>query len=260
MVVFKRHSVRIADLFFDEAAAGDSVDVLRFNQWSKPVPGLRVPPFHTVVLDVRAAPQELLENMDKGTRYEIRRAEKEWTGYACFGGARAEEAVDLFRSAYDDFAEAKGLPALNVPKVKAMAASGALELSCALLDGAEMAWHAYYRNSTQAVLLHSVSAYRQCSDVAFRQQVGRANRYLHWRDILRFREVGIASVDFGGWFGDSADAGLRSVSKFKEDFGGRVVETFNSMLGVTPGGKMAVWYIRFREMPRLLHRNGHKAA
>ena len=58
-------------------------------------------------------------------------------------------------------------------------------------------WHAYHRNTERVTLLYSASFFRN-SDL--RTQVGRANRLHHWLDMLRYKNAGIATYDFGGWY------------------------------------------------------------
>ena len=53
-------------------------------------------------------------------------------------------------------------------------------------------------------------------------------------------------MDMGGWYGGHEDQALLHINKFKEDFGGKVVEIYNSMAGISIKGKLAVWYIHRR--------------
>ena len=41
--------------------------------------------------------------------------------------------------------------------------------------------------------------------------------------MLRHREQGLKSFDFGGWYPGKEDAGLLEANRFKEGFGGRAV-------------------------------------
>jgi lipid II:glycine glycyltransferase (peptidoglycan interpeptide bridge formation enzyme) len=77
--------------------------------------------------------------------------------------------------------------------------------------------------------------------------VGRANRYLHWQDLLRLRESGCTALDLGGWHpGD--DTELLKINKFKEEFGGKVVEIYNSMMGISLKGKAALKLLALKRM------------
>ena len=117
-------------------------------------------------------------------------------------------------------------------------------LSCVDKDGTALGWHAYYVDTQRVVLLYSMASQRLCSDATQRQVIGRANRYLHWQDILKFKAEGLSVYDFGGWYDGKEDKGLLQINQFKEEFGGSNIEVYNSMQGRTVKGKLAVWYLQ----------------
>jgi lipid II:glycine glycyltransferase (peptidoglycan interpeptide bridge formation enzyme) len=184
--------------------------------------------------------------MEKGTRYEIRRAHKEALFTESLEAERSGAALTEFCDFYDRSAALKNLPPMDRNWLGAMARAGELVLTQVNHGEAPLAWHAYHCGSRAAVLLYSMSSHRESSDAAFRQLVGRANRYLHWQDILRFKQKGVAKLDMGGWYGGKDDHALLQINKFKEEFGGKVVDVYNSMAGITIKGKLAVWYIHRR--------------
>ena len=57
--------------------------------------------------------------------------------------------------------------------------------------------------------------------------MGRANRYLFWHDIIRYKEQGLKLFDFGGWYPGTTDNMRLEINRFKEGFGGRVVREYN---------------------------------
>lgn len=244
MILSSKSGVRIADLYCGEQPPRIAADVVRYNQWPGPVPGWRYAPFHTMLIDLARPDPELLESMDKGTRYDIRRAVKDGFSDESLRAAASERELDGFCDFYDQAAAFKGLPPVNRPWLRAMARAGALELTRVMDSGAVLAWHVYYRDPVHAVLLFSQSAHRSSPEPAFRQKVSRANRYLHWKDMERFRIEGLPALDMGGWYAGREDGALLAINKFKEDLGGRVVETYNSMAGITLKGRLAVWYMR----------------
>ena len=77
-----------------------------------------------------------------------------------------------------------------------------------------------------ARLVHSASWFR-AADKAQQAVNSRANRYLHWMDMLRLRELGFASYDLGGWYSGQEDVEKLNINRFKEGFGGRVVPQYN---------------------------------
>ncbi|WP_026379204.1 hypothetical protein [Afifella pfennigii] len=92
----------------------------------------------------------------------------------------------------------------------------------ALFEDKWLAMHSYIcdREAKRARLLHSVSTFRSQEDTAKRNFLGRANRLLHHRCMMLFREEGFQTYDFGGYRPESPDPEIRGIARFKEGFGG----------------------------------------
>src|SRR5229473_5862488 len=101
MMITRKKSVLIADLYCDEKPARIEADVARYNQWPTPMPGVRYSPFHTILIDITQEEAGLLAQMEKGTRYEIRRAYKEALFTESLEAQRSEEALLEFCDFYD---------------------------------------------------------------------------------------------------------------------------------------------------------------
>ena len=123
--------------------------------------------------------------------------------------------LSSFCDFYDRFAAQKGLEMLDRSGLVRYASSGVLDLSQAKdPDGEVVVWHAHLLTQKRVRLLYSASLFRETEDNQRRNLIGRANRYLHWGDMLRFRTTGLSLYDFGGWYpGDTDDALLR-INKF----------------------------------------------
>jgi hypothetical protein len=201
--------------------------------------------FHTIVIDLGRPEADVFQGFKKGTRYEIRRAaEKDGIQERFWSGA-GELALDRFVEFYDRFALDKRLPKANRPKLRELASAAALALSAAeQADGQPIVWHAYILAAERARLLHSASSFRERQDPQSRQRMGRANRYLHWRDMLHFKQAGIRLLDLGGWYDGSEDAELLRINAFKEEFGGTLVKAFNTQIGITWKGRAVVRLVR----------------
>ena len=98
-----------------------------------------------------------------------------------------------------------------------------------------LAMHSYLvdSESRQAVLYTSSSAFRTESDGQKRNFIGRANRWLHYQDILLFKSRGLVflDLDFGGYAKVSPNVELQRINQFKEGFGGTLVEQSNYISG-----------------------------
>jgi hypothetical protein len=248
MILSNRMSVRIADLYFDEPApAGLRADIVRYNQFSRPFAGAAATSSPTMLLDLSQTPEEMLSKMKNHTRYKIRRAaDKDNLSYE-YSNGKDGKSITRFADHYDRYAALKGLGEVSRPRYEILAAQNALDLSF-LCDGSGdiLVASSYFVTPAQVRGLHLAAAFRGTSDGSRRSLIGRANRYLRWRDILRFREAGVKVLDFGGWYTGSGDA-VRT-NEFKAEFCGEVVERFSCQRAITWKGRLALVAMDWRQL------------
>jgi len=237
MIIYRKGWLRGANVWFDDQT---KVDVIRYVHRKEPVVGAQNEKVYTLVIDLTKAPDDLLASMTKDTRYEIRRAAtKDKITYRWWTTEMAEPLA-RFVEFYNWVAALKNIPPAPAAYLKVLADAGGLDLSCAVdAEGKDLVWHAYYRGPRRAQLLHSGSSFRGSTDNAFRNFIGRANRYLHWQDILRFKEAGLVAYDFGGWYAGNSHQEFLRVNQFKEEFGGTVVREFNCRQLITIKARLA---------------------
>jgi hypothetical protein len=240
MIVLERPLYRTAVVFFDEKPDLRGIDIVRYFHRRERIGG-RSSDSPTLLIDLTRTPDELLADMRKDTRYEIRRAaDKDLITYQCLDSTDAATLGRYFE-AYDRFAALKRLGPVDRRTLSAYANSGVLDLSTvSSADGKVLVWHAYVRNRSRARLLHSASVMREIEDKEARALLGRANRFHHWKDMLRFKEAGHAEYDLGGWAKDPPSDELRQVNRFKESFGGRVADEYNSVQGQSIKGRLVL--------------------
>ena len=83
------------------------------------------------------------------------------------------------------------------------------------------------QNARRACMLHDAAMFRQMPDARHRNLIGHANRYLHFLDMLYLKDLGIESLDLGGYALNTTDEHLRHINEFKDGFGGELVEMSN---------------------------------
>ena len=128
-------------------------------------------------------------------------------------------------------------------ELQALGGSSALLLSSVSdADGNVLAAHAYVKDSSsgRVRLLYSASHFRASSDSGERNAIGRANRLLHWHEILTLKELGIELDHLGGIPLDSADQEKNDIARFKLEFGGKMLVEYNGVLPTNVVGKMLV--------------------
>ena len=96
-----------------------------------------------------------------------------------------------------------------------------------------LVYHTYIVEEERARLYQSASQFRT-DDTISSNVIGFANRYLHYQDMLWFKEQGKKQYDWGG-AGTNED--VESITKFKESFGGTPVTYYNAeeTKGILPG-------------------------
>jgi hypothetical protein len=237
MIGFRKKGLHYCEVWFNEQP-DSAADIVIWRQRGEAMPGARCEPFHTLLVDLTQPQDALLTAIHKDSRYEIRRAEKS-DGIVAEHYPQPAELLEAFQTFYNAFAQQKGLPLLDRVSLQRSCHAGHLVLSRIMREGNPMLWHAYYCAAGRARLLYSASLFRDL-DSGQRNLIGRANRYLHWRDMLDFKAAGFYTYDLGGWSPpESGDAEKLRINQFKEEFGGLVSVEFNCVYPASIKGRVA---------------------
>jgi lipid II:glycine glycyltransferase (peptidoglycan interpeptide bridge formation enzyme) len=247
MILSTRTTVRIADLYFNETPpAGLRADIVRHNQSPVRIEGAVSTPFSTIVVDLSDSEDRILGNLKSHTRWKIRRAQKDGLSYE-FSNDGNPAAVERFADHLDRCTDLKQLPRASRKRMAILAAKKAFDVSFVRDSSGDILAASSYLVTPERVRgLWAGAAYRSTTDQTRRTLIGRANRMLYWRDMLRFKEAGIQIFDFGGYYNGSDDAEKLRVNGFKLEFGGQVWHEFNCEMGITIKGKLALWALRQR--------------
>jgi len=184
--------------------------------------GFKRYPKYTKLIDIS---DDLFKNaFSKTTLYEIRRANQD---NLLFG---TSDDVNSFVVYYNKFLDEKKLPG-SLSSADVNKYGSAFIIRFAKLPESQLAvYHTYlYDNSTKRVrLLHSVSDIHDQSITPDQKAVlSRANRVLHYEDMLYFKEKGCLTYDFGGYAFNTKDKSLAGINSFKDNFGGVLIEESN---------------------------------
>jgi len=241
-------SVRIVDLYFDEPMLPPlEVDIIRYNQSSMPVADTTCTSFTTIAVDLSRSPDELRSKMKSHTRYKIRRAAEKDELFYEFSSDGNSDAVIRFADHFDRCAALKHLASASRQRLWILARNHALDVSFVCDKfGDILAASSYIVTPTRVRGLYAGASYRATTDQSRRTLIGRANRYLYWRDMLRFKEAGVRLFDFGGYYTGSGDEEKLRVNGFKAEFVGEILHEFNCQKAITLKGKIALWAINQR--------------
>jgi hypothetical protein len=235
----RRGPVRIAEIWFSEEASC-AADIARFMHVGRRVDMARCAPEYTMVLDLGVEVVALFAAMSPDTRTKVRRANREGA-VANLWRNPDDKVVRQFSAFYDQFARQKKLSPISGAGLRALRQSGLLAISNVIAaSGETLVWHSYVCAGPRVRLLQSASLFRSLQGSGDRNTIGRANRFLHCRDMLAFKSAGVRIYDFGGWYAGHTDADLLRVNRFKEEFGGKVELGYQCERGLTLLGKCAL--------------------
>jgi hypothetical protein len=174
-------------------------------------------PSLTKVIDLDRDERELLQGCTENTAYEIRRAERDGVEFGL------EPDRDRFLAMYNAFAAAKGIATASRADLDPYGDS--FVITKASIGGETVAVHSYLcdRAGGRVRLAHSASIFRESEDPKRRQLIGRAGRFLHFRDMLHFKRLGYLIYDLGGYGINSPRRDLQQIARFKDSFGGGVL-------------------------------------
>jgi hypothetical protein len=252
---FARPTVHIAESYFAEsgptdAQAGARVDVLACLYTSAPIKGWRNYRGSTRTIDLTVDPDQIFSAFSRSNRNNIKLAGRRDGTKTEIHLDPTDAELEEFFAYYDEFAASKGIPHIHREQLRALGRAGRLVLSTAHgPDETILAAHAYILQRDRARLTHSASLFRRQDDSSERGRIGRANRILHWNDMLFFRELQTTSYDLGGWYTGTKDEGLSRINSFKREFGGDVVAEWNSFFAASTLGSI---YLAARALVRRL--------
>ncbi len=177
-------------------------------------PGFVRRPFATKLIDLTANEESLLANCRHNTAYEIKRARREDIRFAL------EPRFDMFVSVFNEFARVSGLVPLTRSALDDY--GDHITITQATLHEEPLVMHCYLvdRQASRARLLYSASTFHHTEESAKRYLIGRANRFLHFEDMLYFKRCGLHVYDLGGYAVDTTDPKRQAINRFKDGFGG----------------------------------------
>jgi hypothetical protein len=237
MIQLRGRGAVYGEVWYDEELPRDpGVDIVLYRQRESPIADARTTPFLSMVTDLSVTEDTITSQFGKDCRYKIRRAETK-DGLSMEFITEPENRLAEFRAFFDAFAKQKSHWPCDYPWLLAACKAGQLVLTSASQNGEALVWHAYLISGKAAWLQYTGSCFRN-KDNDYRALVGRANRWLHWKEMLRFKETGIRRYDWGGLFEDESVPENVGINKFKKDFGGQQVRTYDCTVPVTLKGRI----------------------
>lgn len=232
-----RHGINFKVVWFAEAPVKEPGIITYHQAEYKSPKANNTTEFITLVNDITEDEEEIKSRFTKNCKYEVNRGEREDIVPEIAGADNiSEKDIDAFLEFFTEFWKSKDMEFREYESVKRdltdYMSENALVISCAVIGGEKSVYHTYIFDENRARLLHSASLYRlkEDEDGASKKIIGIANRYLHYKDMLYFKEKGLSIYDWGG---AGKDEEVINITKFKESFGGmeRVYYDFEEVRG-----------------------------
>lgn len=193
-------------------------------------------PFHTIFVNLNQNEKDIFNGFNKTTKYEIHRAlEKDKIEYS-INLIPEKSDIDAFVIFYNKFAERKGLGDINEKMLKLYHLNNSLVISTASFEDKILIYHCYLKINKTLRLLKSANTINEPN--VSKGLVGRANRFLHWKDILEFKLQNFDIYDFGGIYLGTKKTNLISITEFKFNFSKNEVKLYDSLKPITLWGRL----------------------
>jgi hypothetical protein len=211
--------------------------------------------FKTLHIQLEQSEEELLKGMNRTTKYQINRASKDTLEVVIIKQPSSKDIEEFVRF-FIPFAKEKGIPPCSHSKLLSLSDEGMLVITKVLDEkGRKLASHAYSLTEHKTSMIHSCSGRFDFGNNQERNRIGRANRFLHWNDILYFKGQGYQIYDFVGIsFDEDEDEAMKNISDFKKGFGGREVVEYKYYKAHSLAGKAVLFILskKWRKRPDFL--------
>lgn len=199
----------------------------------------------TLCIDLQKSEEQLRREMNKTTRYQINKAGKDNLEIRYLDAPSKADILE-FAAFFNPFAKEKGIELCREDKVRALQNSNRLVIGYVLHpSGRKLASHLYITDGDRATMLYSCSGRFTETDIPA-IEIGRANRYLHWQDILFFKKQQYRVYDFLGLSINEKDKDQQNINKFKKGFGGAEVYNYQSFVPQTKLGLLMLFLLRIK--------------
>jgi hypothetical protein len=175
--------------------------------------------FHTFLIDLLQEGDVIFSNYKKNTSYEIRRAQKE--GLSTQYEINKQKSIDFFNS----FAKTKSLNFISLNNSNVSHSSFCV--TSATYNGIDLVMHYYLKDIETGRVRLLYSATNVTNSSLDHALIGRANRLLHYNDMILFKNEGFKIYDLGGFAYNTEEKSLLGINSFKESFGGIKVKEYH---------------------------------
>ncbi len=243
-IISRRWPVTIRNYWFSQRPVKHALpDIARLHSIPEPIKGAINIESWTLLIDLTVTESALMANLDRDTRKQVIRAERDGISIERYHG-RHIPILNDFNIFYHIFTESKSdvrdilKISVQMHMLKRFADAGMLEVSRAIgSDGEPLVYRVLIVSDGRVRGLHVASLFREGQSSERRHYLGRANRYLLFQNMLYYKHKGYSQYDMGGWYSGKENESLLHVNQFKQGFGGKVVCEYDAIYGCSVLGK-----------------------
>lgn len=186
--------------------------------------------FFTPLIDLCMSQNKIWKNI-------YHRTQKEISSFLNSDGYKHEIKYSLtnnelkhFISLFNLFAKHKKIRKAEYTRLKAYNQSGILTVSYLKNNSHYICINFYRLTAQRASNIYSFNL-KQINQAGFSNSYyGKAHRSLHWLDMIAFKNLGVATYDFCGWYNGSSDQTLLNINKFKEQFTKTIIKEYSGVV------------------------------
>lgn len=215
MITIKQGTFRKLVINADKIYPGDKYLMTCYSSFIGEKPHfMKIKEGYTILIDLKQTEDEILMSFKSNTRNEVRRGIKD--GYFFEISSDIKEFVDF----YNVFAKEKSLGLISE---NSLSRFGELIITKSGIGDNVLTMHANFvdRDLQKVSLLYSASV--RLNENIDRKSVGISNRFLHYKELIKFKSMGLETYDFSGVCEDENNKAEYSIGQFKKGFGGKEV-------------------------------------
>lgn len=168
----------------------------------------------TVILPLDQPVEEIYNNFFSDTKRAIKNAETK--GVQCY----FHNDIKGFLTFYNDFAEQKKLPALDINRIAEFSGE-AWSYSYAVLDGQVLVATSNIEDKVTGIVRGMQAGSVRLNEKFIPKEIANATKLLYYYNIQHFRKKGFKFYDFGGW------NNIPGLLAFKQSFGAYTINCVN---------------------------------
>ena len=184
--------------------------------------------YYTKQIDLTPPNDEIKTGFSKSVKYHINKSKKAGVTFHTYP-LDSDEAIKFYVDYFNEFSKSKNLHfTISEKEIKQFLDIESFIVTYAQYNDQILVMHGYTVDKELKIvnLRHSASHFRFLDDDTIdRNFVGMANRFLHYEDMLYFKEEGHKIYDLGGYqVEETEDQGLLQINTFKDGFRGELVQ------------------------------------